>query len=263
LAPAKVAKLVKTAQFYWFLSHVFTVLFFIIYTLLSFFSPPSSLKYYRFCLLLILSTYLMVIRQLKKKTWFHMVADENVHYFLLAGAMYLGGFKIGPLSGGLYSFIIFSVFHILNYFQSNLVEVFFTSAPAQQHIHASISHFVAAYNQQALLMAANAEMLLLLMGANPLLLLPSIITSLFRGDVVGIFVRLAMFFVVLVFNKIRYDNNQFTKVVIDQWDMKMQQLVASVPQYSWIYNLKFKQLVRKYVGPIRVPTGAKVASKQN
>ena len=204
-----------------------------------------------------------MIRQLKKKTWYQMVADENVQYFLLAALMYLSAFKIGALSGSLYSFIIFSVFHILNYFQNNLLEVFFSSVPAQQQIHASISHFVAAYNQQALLMAANAEILLLLMGANPLLLLPSILTSLFRGDVIGIFVRLAIFVVVLAFNKIRYDNNQFTKLVIDQWDMKVQQLLASVPQYSWIYNLKFKQLVRTYVGPIKVPTGAKVASKQN
>ena len=40
--------LAKTQQFYWFLGHVFAVLFFILSTLTGFWNRHSSLKYYRF-----------------------------------------------------------------------------------------------------------------------------------------------------------------------------------------------------------------------
>lgn len=263
LGPSKMSKLLKTAQFYWFLSHVFTVLFFLVHLAYSFFNYKQSLRYYQFSLLSILTTYLIVIKQLKKKTMVQLINDENIQYFVLAATMYLSSLKIGVITGSLYSFVIFSIFHILNYYQNNLLEIFISSIQQQQLIHGKISHFVSTYNQQALLMAANAEMFLLFFGANPLIQLPTIFVNLMNKDLLAVLVRINLFLVVLVFNKLRYDSNQFTKLVIEQWDMKIQQLLVNYPQFSGVYNGTFKGLVAKYITPIKLPAPAPSQKKKN
>lgn len=250
--PSKVSKLVKTVQFYWFLSHVFTVLFFLVQTFYSFFSYNQSLRYYQFSLLSIIITYLIVIKQLKKKTFNQLVHDENIQYLSMAIIYYLSSLRIGVITGSLYSFVIFSIFHILNYYKNNLLEIFISSIQHQQIIHSKISQFVSTYNQQALLMAANAEIFLLLFGANPLVQLPMIITDIFKFDILSIFVRINLFLLVVIFNKFRYDSNQFTRLVVEQWDLKIQQLLLKFPQFNSYYDY-FKQLIINYITPIKLP----------
>lgn len=60
----QILRLAKTQQFYWFLGHVFAIIFFSFYQVLLIFSATKSLKYYKFTLLSILVTYVIVIKQI-------------------------------------------------------------------------------------------------------------------------------------------------------------------------------------------------------
>lgn len=245
--------LLATSQFYWFLSHVFTVLFFTVHTFYSFFSNTKSLYFFKFALLSILTTYSIVIKQLPKIS----IHNENVQYFLLALSLYISSFKLGVITGSLYSFIIYSLFHILNYFQANLLFL----SPSPQALGEHIKSITSTYNQQALLMASNAEIFLLFFGANPLVHFPSLILDIFSKNLLSLIVRFALFFIVLTFIKIRYDTNQFTKLVAEQLDLKVSTLLLKFPPAFNLYHGVFKSvIVGKYVALIKLPLNKKKLS---
>ncbi|KAK6457893.1 uncharacterized protein RJT20DRAFT_125776 [Scheffersomyces xylosifermentans] len=261
VTPAQqLTKLATTQQFYWFLGHVLAVLFFVVTTFTSFFSPRASLRYYRFALLAILITYIIVIKQiyLRKTSTIsavRLIRDENVQYFVLALVFYLSSFKIGVVSGSLYSFIIFAVFHILTYFQNNLLSIVVPNPQTKQHLNGVINQFTISYNQQALLVAANAEIMLLVL--NVVSLVPSVLINLLlQRDILYIVVKAFVAGVTLVFVKFRYDSNQYTKLVIEQFDLRVVQLLARFnnPTLTQVYNGWFKgKVIAKYIAPIQVP----------
>lgn len=258
--------LLRTQQFYWFLGHVLAVLFFVLNFVTGFFRPRSSLRYYQFALLSIILTYLIVIRQVHFKSGFkfstinaRLLRDENVQYLTLAIVLYGSSFVIGQTQASLYSFVIFSVFHVSTYFQNHLLSVFLPSIGAQQRVNSLITQFTHKFNQPALFLAANAEIMMLLFAGFQLAI--SSLFLLFRWNFVYVGVQGFVFGVVVAFNKLRYDGNQYTKTVVDLMDARANQFVAQVnnPQVTELYT-KIRTNVINYIGLIQLP---KSSAKKN
>mmetsp|Transcript_1749 Transcript_1749/g.1744 ORF Transcript_1749/g.1744 Transcript_1749/m.1744 type:complete len:286 (+) Transcript_1749:953-1810(+) len=261
-----IATLALSKQFYWFVGHVLEITFFILNMISSFFS--RSAKFYNCALVAVLFTYGIVIKQIHfKKTGIlglgqvvrdrdlraRMIRDDNVQYFLLALVFLLSSGTIGGVAGGLYSFTIFSVFHVLTYFQTNLLASMPFNKEQQQNLNARINHFTTTYNQQALLMAANAEFLLL---SGFIFTVPLMFVQIFRMPLFVI-VNTSVFAAIVVFLKLRYISNRYTQEIVSQWDMKINQVLlsgklpASLNEY---YNIRLKGLIQKFTDPIQLPT---------
>ncbi|CAI5758928.1 unnamed protein product [Candida verbasci] len=252
----QLVNLLKTQQFYWFLGHVFAVLFFILNTLTSFFNPRSSLGYYKFALASIILTYGIVIKQVHFKTNFtisrRLLRDENVQYLLLASIFLIASFKIGQIHSSLYSFEIFAVFHILTYFQNQLLGVFISNIRAQQRLNSIINNFTTKFNQPALFAASNSEIILLLIcGFN---LIPMFLLLIFRRNFIDFAIHLFLFGSIVVFNKLRFDSNQYTKVVVEQMDAKVNQILLQLNNANLLNlytNVKNQAIV--YLNKIQIP----------
>ncbi|CAK7909296.1 pore membrane protein of 33 kDa [[Candida] anglica] len=254
-----IVPLLKTQQFYWYVGHVSVLFSFVMYTVKSFFS--SSLFYYKLTLLSVLLTYTIVLRQVHFKTLDsiksptfkqNLLKDENFHYFWLALTFFLVSGSVGAVSGALYSFTIFSLFHALTYFQNNILGALPTSLSQQQAINSRINTFTTSYNEPALMVAANAELLLL---SSFVFTIPFTPFRLFRAPVAAI-ANLWLFATVVVFLKLRYDSNKYTRTVVDSWDLRISQFLYS-PQSQIIpqgvkdaYLVHFKGALQKYLGPI-------------
>ncbi|RCK60415.1 Nucleoporin POM33 [Candida viswanathii] len=258
--------LLKTQQIYWFLGHVLAVFFFAINVFTAFFRPGSSLRFYKLSLLSIILTYIVVIRQIHFKAGFQLstfnlrlLRDENVQYLTLAVVLFSSSFVIGQTRASLYSFVVYALFHVLTYFQNHLLPAVVPNVPVQRRINGLITQFTHKFNQPALFLAARAEFLTLLLDG--LQLIPSALLLLFRRNLKYFLVQVFVFLVIVIFNKLRYDGNQYTKTVIDLIDTRVTQVVAQVnnPQLSEVYN-KFRTNVITYVGLLQLP---KEESKQN
>lgn len=231
-----------------------------------------SAKYYNCALVAVLFTYGIVIKQIHFKNSgifgigkvardrelrARLVRDDNVQYFLLALVFLLSSGTIGGVAGGLYSFTIFSIFHVLTYFQTNLLGSMPLNKLQQQNWNAKINHFTSTYNQQALLMAANAEFLLL---SGFLFTIPLMFVQIFRIPLFVV-VNTSVFAAVVVFLKLRYISNRYTQEIVSQWDMKINQVLLSgkLPSsLSEYYNIRLKGLIQKLTDPIQLPVVASV-----
>ncbi|KAK6465480.1 hypothetical protein DFJ63DRAFT_316696 [Scheffersomyces coipomensis] len=261
-------KLAGTQQFYWFLGHVLGILFFVLNFITSFFSTRLALRYYRFTLLSIFVTYIIVIKQiffrnnkLEIKSVTKFLNDDNVQYFGLAIILYLSSFKIGITSGALYSFVIFSVFHVLTYFQNNLLKVSVSNVRTQQYLNSIINQFTSDYNERALFLAASSEVVLSLMSLFQLI--PTILINLlFKWEIIFVFVKLITILAIVVFTKLRFDSNKYTKAVIQEYDQRANQYLIRIPQLNQLYNGWLKgEFIPKYVQPIKVPVYKEVSKK--
>lgn len=261
-------QLSKTLQFYWFIGHVLSISFFILTTTFSFFSKKRSLYYYKLTLVFVIITYSIVLKQiyfkntklasLKKKLTINLLKDENVQYLLLAVTLLISSFKIGSISGGLYSFEIFSIFHVLSYFQNHILSSLSLSISTQQSINSKINFFTSNYNQQALYIAANSELFL---PVGFLLQMPFLLFTVFR-DPLYVAIYVLVFILVVVFVKLRYNDNKFSQSIVAQWDAKAEQIVnhpqLQAYQLGPFYKEKVKGLLNTYLGPIKIsPVSAK------
>ncbi len=260
--PQTIAALLQTQQFYWFLGHVSVLVSFVLHSVTAFFS--RSTFYYKFTLLSVLFTYTIVLRQLHFRTLSALrspnlraglLKDENFHYFMLALVFFVTHPVTGPLSGLIYSFTIFSLFHSLTYFQNSLLSSLPISLSAQQTLNTRINNFTTQYNEPALMIASNSELLLL---TTFVFSLPFTPVYLFKAPLYAI-TNLFVFGVVIVFLKLRYDLNKYTQLVINSWDLRITQFLFS-PQAAMIpnsvrngYQIQFKTLLHRYLGPISVP----------
>lgn len=243
---AQLIRLAQTQQFYWFVGHVLAFLFFVVHTFTLFFRPRLALRYYRFSLVAILLTYLIVIKQVHLKkgiTSKRLVRDENVQYFTLAFIFYVASFQIGVINLTLYSFAIFSLFHILGYFQNNLLPIAFPDLAMQQRVSSAISHFSTTYNQPALFVAANAEMILAILLAFQIPV--ALLMVVFRGRLLDLLVKVFVFVAVVVFNKLRFDANQYTKAVVTQFDDRIREFVVKLsnPRITELHGKVRSQIV--------------------
>lgn len=256
--------LVKSLQFYWYLGHVFSVASFTLSMVTGFFSPSRSLSYYRSTLIFELISYGIVVKQVRYKTkkvsLEQLLKDENVQYLLFAIILFTSSFVIGPITGALYSYVTFSFFHSISYFQAHVLESLPISINSQASINSKISFVTTNYNQQALLFASAGEVMIL---TNFLWSAPGLLLLIFRKPIYSV-VKVLTFVAAVVFVKLRYNDSQYTKTVVQQFDFRIASLLANpmVPvQVSTFYNVTFKNFVLKYVGPIKV--GAPVVTKKN
>lgn len=230
----------KTQQFYWFLGHFFTIICFVLNLIDSVFS--SSMKYYRFSLVNIILTYIIVIKQIhfknrtsiKSLSFKKLLNDENCQYLFLSIWFYVVSFKLGKVSGSLYSFTIYSVFHFLNYFQNNILHYLPFNLQTQNLINNLITNFTTRFNQYALMLASNSEIFILmsLTLSSPLLLFKIF------SQFIYILLHVMTMIIMIIFLKFRYTNNVFTKQILDQYDLKITQTLSTVPalhQFQPIY----------------------------
>lgn len=244
----------KTQQFYWFLGHLFTNVFFALNIGESFFS--KSLKFYRFDFFSIIITYIIVIKQIhfkdattiKSLNWKKLIRDENIQYFLMAIYFYMISYPLGRLMGSLYSYNIFSLFHVLNFFQNNLLHYLPISLQLQQTINNRINRFTVNYNQLALMVAANSEIFILF---NVFMYLPIYLLK-FYTKFFQLIVSILTLAVVVIFLKLRFNSNNFTNTIIKQYDYRISAFLHSQPQLVQLsqYYLSLKQTVIAFLKPL-------------
>lgn len=261
-----IVPLAKTQQFYWYVGHVLTVLLFVFNQISSFIAPARSEALYRWALLAVLATYAIVVRQIhfrgglgqivSKATSPGFLRDDNVQYLGLALVLYLSSFKIGAVAGTLYSFAIFSVFHALTYFQNNLLHALPLPIERQQALNTRINDFTTNSNQQALLIAANAE---LFTPLSFVLQLPALVFRIFR-DPVYVIVDVLTLATIVVFLKLRFNQNKYTQTVVQQLDLRISAFVSNplLPLQAQLFGIyaAFRNALVTYIGPIRISAGA-------
>lgn len=241
----QVLALAKTQQFYWFLGHFFSIIFFVLQFFESF---TSGIRFYRLCLSSIIFTYVIVIKQIHFKSR-HTVRsisiktlfkDENVQYLILSVWFYAVSFVIGKVNGSIYSFNIYLIFHILTYFQNNLLHYLPLPINTETLINQLINKLQVSTNQVALLVAASSEIFILL---NLVLSLPML---LLRFRLIPLLTTLLTFGLVLVFVKLRFMHNTFTNNILKQYDYKIT-LLLSNPQFGpigqYYFGLKLRLLL--------------------
>lgn len=257
--------LAKSLQFYWYSGHVLSVVCFVCSFLLGFFSPSKSLTFYRYSLFFEFISYGIVVKQShfnkRKSVRNQLLKDENVQYLLFATVLIMSSYVIGPLSGSLYSYVIFSFFHSIAYFQTHILEALPISLNAQAAINSRITFLTENYNQQALFFASAAEVMIL---SNFFWVIPGVLFLIFRNPLKTV-VKLLTFAASIVFVKLRYNDSQYTKAVVQQFDMRITTLLShpAVPQpVARFYNNTFKDFVVKYIGPVRVSISKDVKKSQ-
>lgn len=257
--------LLSTLQFYWYIGHVLSLFNFVGYLFYSFLSTGKSTSYYRYTLFFELISYGIVIMQVhsnsKSFNRSRFLRDENVQYFLLALTLWASSFKIGAISGALYSYAIYSFFHSMTYFQANILERIPISLQSQAAINARITYITSNFNQQALFIASTGEVMLF---PYFLMAVPNLVFKLFR-DPVYVAVQLFTFLALVVFVKLRYNEIQYTQAAVQQLDLRISAVFANPmipPQISALYNVAFKQFILRYLGPIRISPATSVKKKQ-
>lgn len=250
-----VLALSKTPQLYWFAAHVFSVFSFIGFILVGFFSSAKALSYYRYMLFFQLVSYAIVIKQVHSppKSRNALIRDENVQYFLFALVLWVVSFKIGTAAGTPHSYLIFLVFHAASYFQTHLLEALPVPISTQAAINARIAQFSSSYTQQGLFFAAASEVMMI---SNFLWQIPGFLLSIFRAPLFAV-VQALTAIAVVVFVKLRYNESQNTKTVVQQFDAKVTGILSYPvvpPQLSLFYHTTFKALVARYIAPIQIPS---------
>lgn len=236
-----------TPQFFWFLGHVSTLINCVLYLFFSFFSANISQKYYKYSLISIISTYLIVLYQVYKSSnafsFFNLknfTNNDNFQYLSLALLWYLvSNHKV--IGGGLYPFIIYSTFHVLNYFKNFILPILPSVTPdTKTLIENRINHFVRTYNEQSLVVSSNLEVLILfqLIISSPLVLY-YLLTNFWLA-----FINVVVLAQFVVFIKLRYRQSKYIKGTFDGTIYKLDVFMNSgrvPPQFVQAYvNLKLK-----------------------
>lgn len=222
----QVMGLARTQQFYWFLGHLSLIICFCMNGLEAIFNG-ASVKYYRYGLLSIIFTYVIVIKQIhfknrasvQKLTLAKMARDENIQYFGISIWCYLMSFTMGRITGSLYSFNIYSVFHLIHYFQNNILNYLPIALQSQQALNTTLNQFSTKFNQSALILAANSEIFMLF---NLVITSPLLIFYTLRGHLVHVVSHVMTMLVLIVFLKFRFANNTFTNHLFKQYDYNIQ-----------------------------------------
>lgn len=244
---SQVAKLAKTAQFYWYLSHVFAIFFMALSTIISVFKGNitySAIRYYQLSITSIIITYLIVIRQTYREKpitflfsqFFRLIGDDNIQYLLLASVLRFFASRIygGINATTLQPFTIFALFHSLLYFQSMILPFLSPlSASTKQKISSGIQSFVEKYNETSLMVASNMELMTALTYSVQTLIL--IVTMrIFRSNLFATNLKtICMCVSYVTFCKIRYDQSRYMQTLINSYDMRFNQFIYGsrfVPQ---------------------------------
>ncbi|WPK27206.1 hypothetical protein PUMCH_004583 [Australozyma saopauloensis] len=244
--PAKLSTLVRLPQFFWFLGHFLSVFLFVLLQVVSFFSRPWTIFLYRAVLGAELVAYGIVVKQLgffrRSAVKVQLLHDENVQYFVFAVVLAVASYKLGPWLKALYSYAIFSFFHVMAYCQSHLLEVMPIPIATQAAWSDRITYISANYNQQALYFAAMNEVFLLY---DFLWAVPTLLFKIFR-DPVYVVVQAALMVAVAMFLKLRYVHSAHTKTILAQLDARVSALLSHPvvpPALLQLYSVQFKGIV--------------------
>lgn len=192
----RLAELVKTLQFAWFVGHVITlfatILFALTYVRVF---PAASRFWYKLALVGVLDSFGVLVFQAVKKGGAKpaaLLGDDNVHYlFLGVGLLCVSPYVLLTLT----VFVLFSTFHVLSYAKHYLLPV---AHIGESHpLSVKIGQFVLANNAASIRWAAVLEV------ATLAWLLVRVIT--FRTALVVPFVVYA------VFVKLRFEKSAFTR----------------------------------------------------
>ncbi|PVU87039.1 hypothetical protein BB560_006563 [Smittium megazygosporum] len=132
-ASQKIAELAKTAQFSWWIGHLTTMLFGLLYLLSIFKSNSRSQRYYYLSLLGTLASYGISVYktygpiQLNLPFLQRLIIDENVQYISLAFFMYFNK----PIFVAIIPFLVFSVFHAVGYIRLTIIPTLYPNVPAE------------------------------------------------------------------------------------------------------------------------------------
>lgn len=224
----------KTSQFYWFLGHAAALAYALLYTVVGYFSPGRALTYYKYALVSIIFTYLIVIRQTQVSLQLgSLLRDENITYCSFAVVLLLNAFLTKVTVGSsLISYCIFLVFHCVGYFQRHLLPLLPVSIVKQSQINSILNNFTTQFNQPALFMAASSEML---MAASQTFTLVLLLTS-----PLLFIVNAVVLVAVILFLKLRYDASPYTQAAMQQWDQRAGELAARVGIYLAYSSVKLK-----------------------
>lgn len=259
---ALVLALARTQQFWWFILHLLSVLFYLVYQLLSIFGLAAlSLAYYRYCLVMVITTYFIVLAQNKRRRGLNMlISDTNFQYLTLAAVFYMASLVIGPVNGALFPYMIFLVFHMISYFQNNLLD-FIGTLPQQQQIHARIALWLEQNQPRAQIMAATAELFLVMTLLNSLVVMPIVFVNLVAGRwQVGV-AYLACFVALVVFLKLRWNDSPYTKQVVSMYDAKVGLFVQRFPPLANIYH-RLRDVTVTTLAPIKITVVKKSPREQ-
>lgn len=261
--PDKLAALSKSPQFYWYLGHALGAILFLILQIVSFFGTRWTNIFYRLVLICELISYGIVAYQLnlfkktasKKMQW---LQDENGQYLFFAVSLFVSSFKLGAWTKALYSFAIYSFFHAIAYFQSNILESFPIPIAKKAAWSDRITYISSNYNQQALYFAAMNEVFLLV---DFLWIFPRLLTKLFFDPIFIVF-ELLLFVSLIIFLKLRYTYSTYTITIISQLDQRITGFLSipGIPQsLLQFYIIHIKGAISSLTS--RVPTGAQISKK--
>ncbi|KAH3667444.1 hypothetical protein OGAPHI_003093 [Ogataea philodendri] len=237
LAARQVAKLSTTAQFYWFLSHLLSLTFLVVHTAVATVRGPRSptaLRYYNYSITSTILTYAIVLRQTYKARPISFVfarplsllRDDNVQYFLLAVIFRVFSKKHGN-SSTLYPFAVYAFFHCLGYINANILRYLpFLSKEQKSTYSTLIAQFVKTYGEQSSLVAAHTEVLLVtayILPVAKMVLLLQIIRPNYLVQNVQVLFLLS---VVVIFNKLRFDQSKYTRALVTQYDARINTMLA-------------------------------------
>ena len=166
---ALVVALARTQQFWWFIVHVLSVLFYFAYLLLLIFGLAAlALAYYRYCLVMVITRDSIVLVQQKLKRGVRqLVTNTNFQNLTLAAIFYFASLAIGPVYDALFIHLIPLVFHIISYFQRHLID-FIDTLPQQQQLESRVAAWLEENQPKRQNMAATALLSLVLMLLYPI-----------------------------------------------------------------------------------------------
>ncbi|KND01524.1 uncharacterized protein SPPG_03323 [Spizellomyces punctatus DAOM BR117] len=162
---ARLSKLVLSAQFVWFLGHLVTVIQATLYILSMWNSAKSARNYSKAYYGIILSYGIIMykahgIPQFNSVYFQRLMRDENSQYFLLA----LLWCTSKPLAVTLLPYFVFSLFHSVNYFRSEILPALLppSTSTVTPRLQELILKFVKEYQSRALRVVAYAEVWVIL-----------------------------------------------------------------------------------------------------
>lgn len=206
----KLAELVKTLQFAWFVGHVITLLATTFFALSYVRVFPSSYKFwYKLALVGVVDSFGVLVFQTVRKSGAKpaaLLGDDNVHYlFLGAGLLVFSPYVLLTLT----VYVLFSTFHVLSYTKHYLLPA---AAIDDSHpLSVKMGQFVLANNAASIRWAAVLEVVTLAW------LLVRLVT--FRATL------LVPFVIYAVFIKLRFEKSAFTRSAFKSVEIRAEQAV--------------------------------------
>lgn len=236
---------IKQPQFYWFLGHALSIYHFIRYQL-AIFSFKSQLYHYTILTIFISFTYGIVLYQFFKSGQLkintlriQLRKLDNLQYFIISIVLAIFAiFTNNILSMAIYSPIIFSIFHCLNYFKENLLPFLPIQTILKNTISNKIDFFITNYNQQCLQLAQYCEIICCV--KNGMYELPiQIIKDTIMGKIFLIDSKIILIIIYVYFFKLRYIQNEQYKLILIQMENTFVTRIPIQYRHLWIMYKTF------------------------